>query len=347
MNRLYRVVLPACAICLLAAGLRAQEAVNPLDEERDFSKVGVGLGNFLNVPVGARAVGLGAGFVAVADDNSALYWNPAGITQIRGASAAYSYTSMFAGMTHNFAGVTFPVGEGYKGGVSILSYGSDDIPVTTMFRQDGTGEMFTARDLSIGASLGGQLTDQFSFGVTAKYISLTLASMSANGVAVDLGTLYEPGLWGMRIGFAVQNLSASFKYTGSDLVRSGGVDQSTGNQNPDAQLEALDGSLPLTFRAGLSARVIEEEDSKLLAATEFSTASDRGEFLALGVEYLWADIIGARVGYQFGTEDAFGISGGIGVRYQTGSFLGQIDYGVRPHKTLGLVNQITASVAFQ
>jgi len=347
MKRLYRLAFPVLAFGAAATFAIAQDNTHPLDQELEFSKVGVGMGNFLNIPVGARAVGMGSGFSAVADDNSALYWNPAGITQINGASVSYSYTSMFAGMTHNFAGATFPIGDAYKGGISFISYGSDDIPVTTMFRQDGTGEFFTARDLAIGVSLGGQLTDQFSFGFTGKLINLTLASMNANGVAVDVGTLYEPGLWGMRIGFAIQNLSSSFKYTGSNLVRSGGVDQTTGNQNPDAQLEALEGTLPLSFRAGLSARIIDEEDADLLAATEFSTASDRGEFLTVGLEYLWADIIAARLGYQLGTEDAFGVSGGIGVRYQTGSFLGQLDYGIRPHETLGLVNQITASVAFQ
>lgn len=346
MTNLYKATLTAICMAFAAAPVVAQESINPLDKESDFSKVGVGMGNFLNIPVGARAVGMGAGFSGVSDDVSALYWNPAGITQLRGASVSYGYGSLFAGMTHNFAGATFPIGDQYKGGISLISYGSDDIPVTTMFRQDGTGETYTARDLSIGATFAGQMTDQFSFGVTGKFINLTLASLSTSGVAFDVGTMYEPGLWGMRLGFVIQNLSSSLKYTGSNLVRSGGVDQTTGNQNPDVQIEPLEGTLPLTFRAGLSARVIDEEDSRLLASSEFSTASDRGEFVSLGVEYLWSELIAARLGFQSGTEEAFGVSGGIGVRYQTGSFLGQIDYGLRPHKTLGLVNQISASVAF-
>lgn len=346
MKDLYSAFLIGIGLTLLVSPAIAQESDNPLDKEKDFSKVGVGAGNFLNIPVGARAVGLGTGFAGVSDDVSALYWNPAGVTQLRGASVSYGYTSMFAGMTHNFAGAVFPIGEMYKGGISLINYGSDDIPVTTMFEQDGNGATYTARDLAIGATFAGQMTDQFSFGVTGKFISLSLASLSASGVAFDLGTLYEPGLWGMRIGFVIQNLSSSLKYTGADLVRSGGVDQTTGNQNADAQIEPHEGTLPLTFRAGLSARVIDEEDSRLLASSEFSTASDRGEFVSLGVEYLWSELVAARLGFQSGTEEAFGVSGGIGVRYQAGSFLGQIDYGLRPHKTLGLVNQITATVAF-
>ena len=57
--------------------------------------------------------------------------------------------------------------------------------------------------------------------------------------------------------------------------------------------------------------------------------------------------ISARAGYQFGATDAYGLSGGVGLKYETGSFYGQLDYSVRPHSTLGLVNQITAAVRFQ
>ena len=349
MRKLYSIGLAALCFGALTASLSAQEnGVPGTGEKKEFSKVGASSGNFLNIPVGARAVGMGSGFVAVADDPSALYWNPAGIMQSPGASAAYSFTGMFAGITHNFAGVTFPVGSSYKAGVSAISYGTDDIEVTTMFDQDGTGEKYTVRDLSLALSFAGQLTDQFSFGVTGKFIDLAIATQSANGVAFDVGTLYKPGFLGMRLGFAVQNLSAPLKYTGNGLVRPGTVDPTTGNQGPDLQEEALTASLPLIFRAGLSSNVLEgDATNALLVGTEFSTASDRGEFVSLGAEYTWNNLISARAGYQFGATDAYGLSGGVGLKYETGSFYGQLDYSVRPHSTLGLVNQITAAVRFQ
>ncbi len=349
MRKIYGIGA-AVVLCFgaMTSSLMAQENPGSNDEPRDFSKIGAGLGNFLNIPIGARAVGMGAGFVGVADDPTTLAWNPAGITQIAGASASYSFTSMFAGITHNFAGVTFPVGEAYKAGVSAITYGTDDIKVTTLFQQDGTGETYQVRDLSLGLSFAGQLTDQFSFGVTGKFISLAFATQSASGVAFDVGTLYEPGILGMRIGFAVQNLSAPLKYTGNGLVRTGGFDPITGNQSPDVQLEATEASLPLTFRGGISSAVMDGTDGNyLLVGTEFSTASDRGEYVSLGAEYIWNNLVSARAGYQLGNADAFGLSGGVGLLYQTGSFYGQIDYAVRPHETLGLVNQITASVRFQ
>lgn len=349
MKTIYGIGL-AAMLCFgaLTTSLTAQESENPNERERVFNKLGAGLGNFLNIPVGARAIGMGGGFVGVADDPTALYWNPAGIMQVQGASASYGYTSLFAGLSQNFAGVSFPVGESYKAGVSALSYGSDDIDVTTLFDQDGTGEKYRVTDLSLGLSFAGQLTEQFAFGVTGKFINLAFATQSANGVAFDVGTMYEPGILGMRIGFSVQNLSAPLQYHGNGLMRTGGADQTTGNQNPDVELQATEASLPLTFRGGISSEVMGGEDGNyLLVGTEFSTAADRGEFVSLGAEYIWNNLVSARAGYQLGTNEAFGISGGVGLLYQTGSFYGQIDYAVRPHATLGLVNQITASVRFQ
>ncbi len=347
MRKLYGMGLAVVlGIGALASGLKAQD--NPDQTTKpDFSKLGAGTGAFLDLPVGARAVGMGGGYAGVADDPSALYWNPAGIMLTKGASAQYGFCSLFAGMTQNFAGVTFPVGESYKAGLSALSYGSDDIEVTTLFNPEGTGEKYRVNDLALGLTFAGQLTEQFSFGVTGKFINLAFATQNASGVAFDVGTMYKPGILGLRIGFVVQNLSTPLKYTGAGLVRTGGFDPVTGNQSTDVMAEANEASLPLTFRAGIASDVLDgDDDNRLLVSTEFSTASTRGEYLALGAEYLWSNLLSARVGYHFGTSEAYGLGAGLGLRYQTGGFLGQIDYAIRPHKTLGLVNQITASVWF-
>jgi hypothetical protein len=339
----------ACVVAVAVASinLHAQETTEGAPR-RDFTKIGAGTGSFLNLPVGARASAMGASFAAVSDDASALYWNPAGITQLEGVSALYTYAPMFAGMMHHFAGTTFSLSDDWSAGIHALSYGTDEIPVTTMFDQDGTGETYTAQDLSIGASIAGALTEQFSFGATAKFISLKLANTNASSMAFDFGTIYRPGILGLSIGFAVNNLAPAVKYTGSGLVRAGSVDPNTGNQAPDVQLEGGEHTLPLTFRAGLATNVLEgDEENALLINTEFSTAADRPEYIGLGAEYTWNDLISVRAGYHFGSDEAFGPSGGLGINYATGSFAGRIDYAIRPHTNLGLTNYVTASLRLQ
>ena len=53
-----------------------------LTNGQEVTKVGTTAAKFLSIPVGARAVGMGGAFVAVADDASSLYWNPAGIARL-------------------------------------------------------------------------------------------------------------------------------------------------------------------------------------------------------------------------------------------------------------------------
>src|SRR5215470_12611647 len=47
-----------------------------------FEKVGTFDGQFLKIGIGARAEGMGGAFVAVADDPSAVFWNPSGIARL-------------------------------------------------------------------------------------------------------------------------------------------------------------------------------------------------------------------------------------------------------------------------
>lgn len=348
MKQAYRFCILAAIVGSICTNNAVAQDNTGLPQASEFSKIGAGTGVTLTLPVGARAIGMGGGFTGVADDPTALYWNPAGITLSSGASASYTYGALFAGTTHNFAGVTFPLGDGYKGGISANAYSSGDIEETTLFQQEGTGGRYSATDLALGLSFAGQLTDQFSFGVTGKLVNLGIANISASGIAFDVGTMYKPGILGMRIGFSVQNLSAPIKYTGSQLTLRGQIDPVTGNQSPDVQLEAVEASLPLTFRAGLSSDILEgDEMNSLLAAIEFNTNSISPEHVSIGAEYVWNNFLAARVGMLVGSPDVYNISGGVGLKYESGSFFGQIDYGIRPHSTLGLINTVTASVRFQ
>jgi long-subunit fatty acid transport protein len=316
-----------------------------LNQESPFSKIGISSGAFLTLPIGARTAGFGGGFVAIADDPNAIFSNPAGITQIPGIGASYSYSKYYGDITHNAGAFTMPVNSDYRIGVQFQSFGTSDIPYTDLFHQEGYGATFSARNNVLGLVFAGQITDQFSFGIGAKYVNLGFATVSANGVAFDLGTLYKPGIYGLRIGFAAQNLSSSFKYSGNGLLRNGTIDPITGNKRPDVQLEATESSLPLLFRAGISTNVLEgNADNSLLINLEFANASDKPENLTIGGEYTWNKLLSVRAGYLVGSSNSFGLSGGLGFNYVTGSFIGMLDYAARIHATLGVVHNITASI---
>ncbi|MFZ2632655.1 MAG: hypothetical protein WA081_12775 [Desulfosalsimonadaceae bacterium] len=65
----------------LAAALLMVMVAGTADAEVDFDKL---YGSDLGMGIGARAMSLGGAFVSVADDPTAVYWNPAGLTAISG-----------------------------------------------------------------------------------------------------------------------------------------------------------------------------------------------------------------------------------------------------------------------
>lgn len=89
-------------------------------------------GDFLNIPAGVRAAGMGGAFVAVADDGSAFNYNPAGIVLVKGFRYSTHYASQFGNIsdplsTYLFNGYSHHFGE--LGAVSLnwIRLSIDDI----------------------------------------------------------------------------------------------------------------------------------------------------------------------------------------------------------------------------
>jgi hypothetical protein len=90
---------------------------------------------FLKSQVGARAIGMGGAFVAVSDDATAPYWNPAGMVYLPYKEILPQHIERFGNLVNqDYLGAVFPLG-GAKGheqalGLAVLRSAVDDIPVT-------------------------------------------------------------------------------------------------------------------------------------------------------------------------------------------------------------------------
>jgi len=92
-------------------------------------------GEFMKIPVGARAVGMGEAFTAVDDDATSPYWNPAGMVFLPYREAFLQHAEEFGGLVgHNFGGVVMPLRQDGKDraalGISGTWVGVSDIPIT-------------------------------------------------------------------------------------------------------------------------------------------------------------------------------------------------------------------------
>lgn len=346
MKKLINTLLLFLMFCFVFAQTKADNTVTSSQAKGAFEKVGAAGAQFLKIGVGARANGMAGAFAGVGGDLSSLYWNPAGIAQIKGIAANFSYTQWFANFGHSFAAASMPLGDRFAVALQATAFNSDRIPVTTVDAPEGTGTYYTVSDMAIGATFAGYLTDQFSFGVTAKYINNSFSSLSSNGVAFDIGTLYETGIQGIRLAFSIHNLGTQQSYSGQDLKTTQKIVKDMNASPLDAEYLSSPYSIPLTFRAGVASDVYTNETSKVTAAFDFVTTSDVPDQFAIGAEYTWNDFVSVRGGYRIG-NDQFGLAGGVGLKYIGGGFEGMLDYSINPTTDLGLVNRLSVNIAIK
>jgi hypothetical protein len=157
--------------------------------------------NFLEVEVGARAMGMGGAFVAVADDATALHWNPAGLSVLNGFQAFGMRTSVYSvdGLSEDAAIATY--GTGSQGfGLGWMRTGAADL-----YNEDtlvaGYGRMTPVDGLSVGAAVKRLSVDAPGY---EYYNDPAFDEDGDDAYAGDVGVLYRNGNW--RVGGVVRNL---------------------------------------------------------------------------------------------------------------------------------------------
>ena len=124
---------------------------------QDVKKVGTSAATFLRIPVGVRGVAMGSAFVAIADDPSAMFWNPAGIARMENISLFVDHSPWLPGLTFNYFGVVLPIQSFGTVGVNVTALTTAEMLVTTI--EDPMGDpnnTFTAGSYAIGFSYAPQ-----------------------------------------------------------------------------------------------------------------------------------------------------------------------------------------------
>ncbi len=216
-----RVLLLFLFLVLIAPELFAQVT----GYKSDVSRRGSAAGAVLEIGVGARAIAMGGSFVAIADDPSALYWNPAGIVNIKSISLQATKTEWFVDTDFNVIDLIVPLGfmnSAIGVHLAMMDYGEN--PVRTVARPDGTGESYSASDLVAGLYWGFSITQSISFGLGLKYFQEKIWHVEGTTMAIDLAILYETPVAGLRLGGTISNLGPEFRLSGRDLTRVGDID---------------------------------------------------------------------------------------------------------------------------
>ena len=94
---------------------------------------------FLKIPLGAKQAGMAGGVVALTDDASSIFWNPAGIAKVQGVNLHFSYMKWFDLFNMNAAAVAYNIDGIGVLGASVISFTTGQIEITTEKAPNGTG----------------------------------------------------------------------------------------------------------------------------------------------------------------------------------------------------------------
>jgi hypothetical protein len=257
---------------------------------------------FLNIGMGTRASGMGGAFTGISDDASAIYYNPAGLTQLRMKELSLLHTRWLGDVEAQYLGLATPFGEESAFGISGTYLHTEDIERDILGEEKG---IFQDYYKNLALSYARAITRDLSIGGTLKWIHGSLAEYGATTYGLDMGFLYTTPLRGLTLGATIQNLGWGMKF-----------------------IEEED-PLPLNFRFGLGYRPIEEI---ILGLDLRSPLGGGRSHLGLGGEYRIAKILNLRAGFSQKGDDEFpGLTCGVGIEL----FGLRLDYAWVPYGDLG------------
>ena len=288
---------------------------------------------FLEIGPGARSLGMGSAYVSVANDASSLYWNPAGIVNVSKPEVQSFYTPWLVETQYYYNTAVVPMGQYGNIGFSFTAITMDEMMVRTVQDPEPSeyGQKFDAGNIAMGIAYAKKLTDRFSFGFQTKFIQESIWQMSAQGFAVDIGTLFITKR-DLRLGMSVSNFGGKLGMEGNNTLVDIDVDETIygNNDRIDGNLGTAKWPLPLLFRFGLSREFNFASNMKCLFAVDAIHPNNNPEYLNIGLEYSAMDMVFLRIGkshtfyelsfFEEGVSSGIGpeqgLSFGAGVKYQ-------------------------------
>ena len=290
------------ALMVLVLGMLLAGAARAEDENGGWA------GDWLTNYQSARAMGLGGGFVSLADEAPGMMWNPAGMTQLGRNELFLESSQYFEGTSLNTLGFVLPGSKYPTLGVSILALRSDEFQRTSDVN-DHLGT-FNEGETAYVLSASHDFHPRVSVGANLRMVHQSIAEYSATGYGLDLGVLAQA----------------------TDIVRIGASICNVGG--PDLELRDTRETYPRQYRGGVAVDLLQ---GRALATMEVEKIGDLRTNVRGGAEYQLTEMITLRAGFD-GSDPAGGFT--VNLPHDL-----RLDYGTGDHD-LGMVHRFSLSWRF-
>ncbi|MBA7523689.1 hypothetical protein ES705_15822 [subsurface metagenome] len=292
-------------------------------------------GSFLNFGTGARSQAMGSAFTGLCDDVSAIYWNPAGLSQLARNQLTFFNAPLWEDTHYLFTGYGHPTKKLGTFGIGLINLISSEFEYrkTISAHSEGTFHINQMAFLfAYGRKFFPVLSAGLGFKIVQKGMPIEDKDYFGGGFGMDLGLLYHPQDIKGEGFFWKQLKRLSFGVNLQNLVP------------PKVQMEA-NGTfcsketygLNLKFGTSYCVRnLVPRLRDKLTVNIDLDKPYLRGLKVAFGGEYWFKNTIAFRLGYGKGD-----INFGLGFLYR---WL-QADYAFTPHD-LGLSHKFSITLKF-
>ncbi len=321
---------------LLTLVMHAQSGIPPTNIER----AGQSGWQFLKINGDARQAALGGAYTAISKgDASAVFGNPAALSDVKNINVQINALKWIADINHQSAAIAVNIGDIGVVGASVAMLGYGDIPETINAPSgaNGTsplviGTMFTANDIAAGISYARKITDNLSVGGNIRWMQQQIAELSMRNWSLDFGTMYYTGFRSLRIAITARNF---------------GPDSQFGGWSEQFQTESDNVRMPLDFRAGMAMDFFDEDGGPhlLTIVGEGDHPNDGREKFHIGASYAFDGAFFVRGGYKF-NYDVQRFTFGAGINYPIGETIGSINYSYVDFSELTQVHMFSLGFSF-
>jgi len=289
-----------CALCLLFFFFFSLQPSLRAAEEGGYA------GAFIRMGVGAKALSMGGAFVSVADDASAIHYNPAAPSFIRTRIFTTAYRFLSLGRRFSYLGYVQPLRHEAGVGIDWISAGLDDIDGRDMDGQP-MGKLSDSEN-AITFCFSKRTIPHLAFGLAIRYFHQKLAGVSAYSVGLGFGAIYKREKK-FSVGASIQNLRSRYTWDTKDLWERGSTTTDT---------------IPVNYRLGLSHWLL---GGRLLTTFDLEKNLKQSLKYHIGADFTIYHDFNLRLGYN---NDRFTFGGGVSHKYKNFRFT--LNYAYLPEK---------------